>query len=1625
MTEQKFNVDQLIDDLKAKAFQKKWSKNILKILNVEKLRINSLVIGSVDFCTNRLYVGANTNKILVFDLNGIFLETSIELNSGVEVKSILISDILSDEGEELIILTNDDTLYFYGYNLVDNTYFQYRDIQFHHPFADITACVPFKDKSTQDKGLIIGDSKGNVFIKRPDEVDRNPHLDKPFIDAFESEELISVWFISGSKENAGWRIIVAYQNGKLYLLGKDGKLINEFDLAKDILNLVPLEKQGQFIVYSEYPYVACLTIDDHKSNLKWEYDLVYPVSSIIPIIDKKGEHGLFTISEDSEQIVRYNSKGSILYYGDPSFQGSAGICFNDQLFLASNEGEVCQFNMPNEYEILKTTNQICSNYEKSLKAAEFYADFFDEQFSDDDNLKYFREFLVKKLSADPVDNEFIDSVDRIFLKKAYDTSMEEGILSKICSSSILKKQFLESFKNRSPYYAIKHFEKQLQKGRIHFNSETRATEVSLTDPLKSLEILEELRLLKLDFYWKYELSEDDDIIELGLYPDPKEDRLFQILVATKKGLLILINRITGKPIWSMDLKNENHSDSNIVNLAISDIFGNNDLEIILGLENARNEILIISTKSDLHAQHQQVNLYWFSKEKEQIDYNLYLAPVTISGVKKHNIHKVKCFDFNDDGKKDLFIFSEGFYSIGIFKDNEGQFETKNNRHKETITSFELFYDSKGSKILLTGNDQGDIYVLQYIEGNLVEKELTYETLDRISDIKILERENTENDILISSADNHIYCLSGDLKYKWSFKTRGNVNSISINRSKELIFVTSADAHLYALDYSGNREWDINLGKPLNKIIESDNNLFLSDDKTVYSAMIIDETKIENSIEKLTKELKTDSNELFKSDNRYLRIFAARKILSKSKINSEEKTRILNLLNDSDEYEDIVREETYKNLAEHIYRTKKYEDEFFHVLLDGTRDHAPDVQISSIRACFDLFEGFLHKESDLKKRLIELTKDDNLWVKDTIAGELADLKLSSDTTILLVWDILISLLENNLDEDWILSEASESLAKVLNKNVNPDLFLTFCYELFRLDLDLEIFEVIRSRIINPISIIIFDNFYSLKFLKTEQVLESFTKFMNFEAEQKIKTESNSSSYCQFYNDISHAKTIISNYHLDNLLADIDGLTKYLKSLRNSSNEIIYFLDLLKSYQQSEKNSEKVYLLNEIINSNITDLDPNMKEADYRIILFNFLITKHLIPILKSKIELLKNTVNIYVEDVEDDVHLSSDGTANISFQLLNGSLISLKNMRISLIENEFFDFVNDTKIQLGDLYPDQKKSVNIKIRPKNINQLSIRFIINSDDYQAPEANKININLKQMNELVDYIDNQDLKAQTRQLIKYLKTELDSYMSLSDFNWMVNHGLKHIQNVYNYALKFLQMYPDVLESLNDFEIYILINGIWLHDIGMSDLRKVVDVTERRKSHGRLSAVKIKTDSNFNSKIFPEFIKAIGQLCIYHQSKSPIDEEHDKILGEKKIKNSPIKEILEFEYEGKEITIRLRFLASILSMADAIDIGEHRIEGSNKKERITEYIEYMNKIYDAKIDLENSVRHFKKHEAIENILFGDKEILLEDPYDGADDEVKVAALEGKKQLTDEIERCKRVFEKNGITDLQVRMNW
>src|SRR5277367_5138382 len=110
-------IDSTIEYFRTKSFIPKWEKHISELIEDEEIRINSLVIGKVGELPDRIYVGANTNKLLVFDFDGTYLDT-IEIDEGDEIIKLVISDVAENPhiGNELIIQTSNDSILFYGIN---------------------------------------------------------------------------------------------------------------------------------------------------------------------------------------------------------------------------------------------------------------------------------------------------------------------------------------------------------------------------------------------------------------------------------------------------------------------------------------------------------------------------------------------------------------------------------------------------------------------------------------------------------------------------------------------------------------------------------------------------------------------------------------------------------------------------------------------------------------------------------------------------------------------------------------------------------------------------------------------------------------------------------------------------------------------------------------------------------------------------------------------------------------------------------------------------------------------------------------------------------------------------------------------------------------------------------------------------------------------------------------------------------------------------------------------------------------------------------------------------------------------------------------------------------------------
>lgn len=256
------------------------------------------------------------------------------------------------------------------------------------------------------------------------------------------------------------------------------------------------------------------------------------------------------------------------------------------------------------------------------------------------------------------------------------------------------------------------------------------------------------------------------------------------------------------------------------------------------------------------------------------------------------------------------------------------------------------------------------------------------------------------------------------------------------------------------------------------------------------------------------------------------------------------------------------------------------------------------------------------------------------------------------------------------------------------------------------------------------------------------------------------------------------------------------------------------------------------------------------------------------------------------------------------------------------------------------------------------------------------------------------------------------------------MVNHGLLHAFNVMQNCISILKTFPAVYRSMSDEEWFLVLSACWLHDIGMQC---------GRKGHGRATA-KLLTNSDPEyrhikhiSHLRDEEAILIGKLSAFHMSNMPIDERQEEQLKQSGGTNigSPI-EKTDTIY-GKEI--RLRFLAALLSLADACDVQYTR-EGTlaalynknhqnellaNNLEKYKDEAEYVR-------HLRNQKEHLHKHAAIREIRFVLEEILLVPVLE--DDEYRESLDGALRQIQDELYRGGGVLAECGVLFKTVRIS-
>lgn len=1314
-------IENSVEDLRDNSFNEIWKKNISDILKEDDITINSLIIGKVGELTDRIYVGANTNKILTFEVSGKYIDC-IELDEGVKVKKLRIIDVTNDSSNELLIQTFDDSVLFFKFN--NKGEFEEEKFSIRDRTSSITALFAINNNEAYSP-IFIGYSNGNIL--------KNNYLNLRIYEKAksiipESEILIgeTIAAISGSNKliNNTFGLVVGYRNGQILLLNSEYEVISKFDIDKEIENIYIVENNHSIVITTDDSNIYHFTIINGILVNNWVY-YFNSISTIIPNSEIDSEIEFFVLSEDNGTISCFDKNGKFILTGDPSFEGTTGVFFEQKLYLASREGEIAQFDIMAQNRCQEMQKRIYDSYHSLClsKTQSSFNEFFNSEFESDDNVDYFKLFLINYLSNKP-EEQVIEKIIDLFSKKKYNTNIAEGLIRKIISSSLLKNIILEKFNETAVSNRITEFIDESESKRNETNLFGRAEVILKKDILKYIELMCELRINKLDKIWMNCILEDDHVIGIKHYHDPTIDDSFQILIATQKGSVLLLDRADGQVIWSFKLDRE---DGSITNIDVADICSDGVLEIVLGLENSHNSIIILSTnKEKFNSGDNEVKLKWAKENNQKSQFKLYLTKCNVSGINYDAVHNVQCFDFDNNGVQDLIISSEnGKFDIFYFDNDRTNIKPKMrsiepHEDEDDIMVFELIRDENQTIHLITGSSSGNIEMLTYEGGKFVFTGKSFTERDaKVTDIVYTEIDG-EKLILFSSEDNFIYCLNYNLEYKWAFKTGGDVKSIGVSffNNQKLIFAVSDDGYLYALDAVGIKNWSYffmakdGSPSPLDQFIINNEELIVADsDGNVHLLNLKDTNSI---IEKMDKDLagsEIDLQSLINSPINNVRVFAIRKLLTTSP-NTEIIEKIVLLLNDENESEEIVRCENIKLLTRYLTTKNSIANNLSIALIETLKDLSPDVRIEGIKSLFTLIEKHKSNNVDICSLLIELADDENIWVKEYLAGALNKFETNNEESLQTKWKALSSLIKYNIDEDWILNEAASSIGNFLSNISNAEILTSYIEELFEYDFEEETFERILNKIPSTKIASLFNVYLQVVFGVSKSVKESFNKLV-----EESKNE-DKKALILFLDKISSFINIIDQILLNDIIDD-DLLVKFNNNIQRDSFSLSSVVNKLKDYSLENNISERIIALN-FASSSISAIAKEkalLNTIDKR--LFEMAVEGHLNDLISARSTSHMESVELDIEMDNREIILNDNGVADVNLNITNNGYIKIEEIEIilKLDKQAKFDIIENIG-EVGELIKSQSKKVYFKIKPKVIAKLDLKFEVTYKGCEKP-------------------------------------------------------------------------------------------------------------------------------------------------------------------------------------------------------------------------------------------------------------------------------------------------------------------
>ena len=219
----------------------------------------------------------------------------------------------------------------------------------------------------------------------------------------------------------------------------------------------------------------------------------------------------------------------------------------------------------------------------------------------------------------------------------------------------------------------------------------------------------------------------------------------------------------------------------------------------------------------------------------------------------------------------------------------------------------------------------------------------------------------------------------------------------------------------------------------------------------------------------------------------------------------------------------------------------------------------------------------------------------------------------------------------------------------------------------------------------------------------------------------------------------------------------------------------------------------------------------------------------------------------------------------------------------------------------------------------------------------------IKIKLRDSLKDSVDH---CSKFKKIVKEVKE--NNFLEPRSVSTYTNHDIHHLEHVEAYANRIIP--EDVKNELNIDEIFFLLCGIWLHDVGMIFVDDELPIYENKAPKERKSFEKyVRENHNIRSETY------INK----HYKKLGLNWHEAEIIGKiaKGHRQIKLNELEDDNYKGSHI--RISFLSSILRLADECHVDETRESALSKigidKKTIHDYYNSHEKIDYVEIDYEN----------------------------------------------------------------------